>query len=87
MDEKGGGLLKGVNEMTWLGNNSTCNLYNFMSPDVKYEICSSNDYSGIRASIIPKPVDCDRLHKAVGKENVRTFYGPSSEYARAGGNW
>ena len=48
--------------MTYLGNNSTCNLYFFMSPDVKYEVCSPGDYSGIRASIIPKPLDCDRLH-------------------------
>jgi hypothetical protein len=72
-DKKGAGFLHGVNEWTFYHDTNTCNLFQIIElhPKVDHKNCTT----GIRSSILPKPCDCERVHKTVGKEYLYEAYG------------
>jgi hypothetical protein len=81
---KGDGWIHGVNEWTFYSNNNTCHLLQIMDPSPPYSF--GNCTSGVRNKLIPKPCDCERVHKSVGLEYLYQAYG-KSQYSLDGGYW
>lgn len=71
------------NQMTYYGDTNICELHVLAT---HYKYCDPNTVTAIREKYIPKPCNCDRVFKTVGRENVLDAYGVSP-YSRAGGVW
>jgi hypothetical protein len=69
----GSGLIHGVNEWTYYHDNSTCHLFNII--ELHPPTGPGNCTLGVRSSFFPKPCDCERVHKSVGKEYLYQTYG------------